>query len=193
MAVSASPLGYGHAQAVTVNQYSIAQSGRCAGITRPGELGFGRQPRTQGFSLVEVLVAVLVLTVGLLGLAALQATGLKATGSAQQTTLASLAAYDAAERLRADPLSVPKTAAEIKVLANQCRAPVAANAAIKLWYQGLCAYGLTQSATQPNAMTINCGNAQCGIGNCEVKVFWDDSRGGAGDRSLSVCTRLPVP
>ena len=42
--------------------------------------------RNNGFSLVEVLVAVLVLSVGLLGLAALQTRGLRANDSARIRT-----------------------------------------------------------------------------------------------------------
>jgi len=53
--------------------------------------------------LVEVLIAVLVLGVGLLGMAALQATGMKVGQSSQMRTIATMAAYDLSERLRADP------------------------------------------------------------------------------------------
>lgn len=176
-----------------VNQFSASQSSRCERAIGRGATPCGRTCLTRGFSLVEVLVAVLVLTGGLLGLAALQATGLKATGSAQQTTLASLAAYDTIDRLRADPLSVPKsTGSMVEVKKNQCIDAADQDAAIKLWYQGVCAYGLTQSKSQANAMTVDCRATTCGAGNCEVKVYWDDSRSGVGDRSFSVCTRFPT-
>lgn len=44
--------------------------------------------RQQGFSLIEVLIALVVLAVGLLGLALLQTTNLRYTQSAQQRTMA---------------------------------------------------------------------------------------------------------
>lgn len=54
----------------------------------------------QGFSLIEVLVAVLVLTIGLLGLFGMQLAGVKSNQSAYFRTQASLLASDMADRLR---------------------------------------------------------------------------------------------
>lgn len=52
-----------------------------------------------GVSLIEVMVALVVLSVGLLGLAVLQFKALQGTHAAYQATLASLIATDAEERL----------------------------------------------------------------------------------------------
>jgi type IV pilus assembly protein PilV len=58
--------------------------------------------RTQrGFSLLEVLIALLVLSIGLLGLAALQAAGLRSSHGAYLSSQATLLAYDMADRIRA--------------------------------------------------------------------------------------------
>lgn len=56
-------------------------------------------PLQRGFSLTEILVALLVLSVGLLGIAALHLLGIQSVHSAQQRTLASVMAQEAAERL----------------------------------------------------------------------------------------------
>lgn len=56
----------------------------------------------EGFSLVEVLVALFVLSVGLLGLAALQTTGLKFNHQSYERTQAVLQAYDIIDRMRAN-------------------------------------------------------------------------------------------
>ena len=55
-----------------------------------------------GFTLLEVLIAVVVLSLGLLGAAALQIKGLQSAHSAYQRTVASIIAADAAERLWLD-------------------------------------------------------------------------------------------
>lgn len=55
-----------------------------------------------GASLIEVLVAILVLSLGLLGLAGMQAQGLKAMSSAQSRALASLQVQDIVDRMRAN-------------------------------------------------------------------------------------------
>jgi type IV pilus assembly protein PilV len=65
---------------------------------------------TDGFTLLEVLVALLVLSVGLLGLAALQTTGLSLTHQSQERTQAVIQAYDILDRIRANP--VAKTAGD---------------------------------------------------------------------------------
>jgi len=56
----------------------------------------------RGFTLLEVLVAVIVLAIGLLGLAKLQATGLRANHEADLRSRATLLAYDIADRVRAN-------------------------------------------------------------------------------------------
>lgn len=57
---------------------------------------------TRGFSIIEVLVALVILSVGLLGLAALQAEGLRGSSSAIQRTAAVNLASDIADRMRAN-------------------------------------------------------------------------------------------
>jgi len=56
----------------------------------------------QGFTLLEVLIAIVVLSFGLLGLAGIQAAGVRNTHSANLRTLAVQQAYDMAERMRAN-------------------------------------------------------------------------------------------
>ena len=55
--------------------------------------------RARGFSLIEVLVAVVVLGIGLLAVGGLQLSSLREAQAGYQRTLASLAAQDSAERL----------------------------------------------------------------------------------------------
>ncbi|AOE66082.1 type IV pilus modification protein PilV [Pseudomonas fluorescens] len=55
-----------------------------------------------GMTLIEVLVAVLILAVGLLGAAVVQLNALKYTDSARMTSQASFIAYDMLDRLRAN-------------------------------------------------------------------------------------------
>jgi len=62
----------------------------------------GRQPRQQGFTMIEVLVTVIILSIGLLGLAGLQATSLRNNQSAFLRSQATILAYDIADRIRAN-------------------------------------------------------------------------------------------
>lgn len=60
------------------------------------------KPDIRGFSLIEVLVAVFVLAIGLLGLAGLQAKSLQFNYSAYQRSQATILAYDIIDRMRAN-------------------------------------------------------------------------------------------
>lgn len=58
--------------------------------------------KIKGFTFLEVLVALLILSVGLLGLASLQATGLKTNHNALLRSQATILAHDIADRMRAN-------------------------------------------------------------------------------------------
>ena len=55
-----------------------------------------------GFTLLEVLIALLILSIGLLGLAALQTTSLRSNQMANMRTLATYLAYEMTDRMRAN-------------------------------------------------------------------------------------------
>ncbi|MCG5501792.1 type IV pilus modification protein PilV [Ectothiorhodospira lacustris] len=59
-------------------------------------------PPQQGYTLIEAMVAVLVLAIGLLGLAGLQATAIRFNHDAQLRSQATFLAYDITERMRAN-------------------------------------------------------------------------------------------
>ncbi len=61
---------------------------------------------SNGFSLIEVLVALLILSVGLLGLAALQTTSMKYNTESYYRSQATYLAYDIIDRMRANPVGV---------------------------------------------------------------------------------------
>lgn len=56
--------------------------------------------RQSGFTLLEVLIAILVLSIGLLGLAGLMASSIRNSHSAYQRTQATWLAYDMIDRMR---------------------------------------------------------------------------------------------
>ncbi|MFJ2487222.1 type IV pilus modification protein PilV [Pseudomonas sp. NPDC087639] len=85
---------------------------------RPGSKGV-----QQGMTLIEVLVALLILTVGLLGAAAVQMNALKYTDSSRMTSQASFIAYDMMDRIRAnsgaDYTVTPPTSGNLSVARDQ--------------------------------------------------------------------------
>lgn len=59
--------------------------------------------KERGLSLIEILIALVVLSVGLLGIAGMQATGLRNNHAAYTKTQATALAMDMADRIRANP------------------------------------------------------------------------------------------
>ncbi len=59
--------------------------------------------RQSGFSLLEVLISLLVMSIGLLGLGGLQIVSLKGTAGAHSRTIATMYAMELADRMRANP------------------------------------------------------------------------------------------
>ena len=131
----------------------------------------------KGFTLIEVLIAVLVLSIGLLGLAALQANGLRSNFGSYTRSQAVILANDMADRIRANP-----TAATANLYdningpagdPNSCLAADCTTAQIALhdtavWYLNL------QNAL-PNGTGTVTGNGTV----FTVSVMWDDDRSGA--------------
>lgn len=60
------------------------------------------QDKQHGVSLIEVLVTLVILSIGLLGIAGMQVTSVKNTQVAAQRSIATQQAYDIAERIRAN-------------------------------------------------------------------------------------------
>ena len=63
----------------------------------------GMSTQGAGFTMLEVLIALFVLSIGLLGLAALQATSLALNTDSYLRTQATFFAYDILDRMRANP------------------------------------------------------------------------------------------
>ncbi len=83
-----------------------------------------------GFTLIEVLVTIVVVSIGLLGLAGLQISGLRANVSSEARSKATLLANNIIERMRANPLGIqnPVAAADnqyanITTAAQNCNTP----------------------------------------------------------------------
>lgn len=98
--------------------------------------------RTRGFSLIEVMVALVVICVGLLGVAKMQALSLANTTISRQRSIAAIEAASLAAAMRANRLYWGTTAANFSVVWNPAVAP---------------AYVVTGDATL--AAAANAGNA----------------------------------
>lgn len=79
----------------------------------------------RGVSLLEVLIAVLVLAIGVLGAASLQLNAVRYSASAAHTTHASFIAYDMLDRMRANPDNISSYATSVSGDCDPDAAPAA--------------------------------------------------------------------
>jgi len=146
---------------------------------------FRPPPRAMaGVGLVEVLVAVTILGIGLLGIAAMQATALRNRHSAVERSAAVVQTYAILERMRANYDVAANGGYDLAAMT--CAAPTASDLVtsdLRDWIVALKA-GLGPSA---------CGRiVDCGGEDCTIIVQWDDSRGtdGSTTQQLATETRL---
>ena len=144
-------------------------------------------PQT-GFSLIEALVALLVLSVGLLGLAGLQLLGMQSSHSAYQRTVASVIATDAGERLW------------LRLAENQGELTLADVADVRDDWRShwLHQAGTDADGNHPVSLPgMNDADVNCDLSDnvCVISVRWTEGRFAAesGDESrFEYRVRLPV-
>lgn len=139
--------------------------------------------RQAGVGLIEVLVAVLVLSIGFLGIAALQARSLSTNNSAMARSMATVASYSILDAMRADLVSAKGGAYNTSTPVEGDKCPAAtgslASAQLNQWCNQL-ASSLGAAATTTGA--VSCSNT----GDCTITVTFDDSKSGiAGTNSTT--------
>src|SRR5690606_1623301 len=136
----------------------------------------------RGVSLIEVMVSVLVLGIGLLGVAAMQATALRGGQSSLESSQAVMQANAILEVMRANR----DAAADFNTNAMRCNLAGGGNPHVEAWIVDLkdtVGGGVAGDDT-------TCGQIAGCPGNCVVTVRWDDQRAGGGQRTIVLGTRL---
>lgn len=137
--------------------------------------------RQRGVTMIEVLVSVLILSIGLLGLAALQSSSLQFNHSAHMRTVSNNLAYDMADRMRANREAA--LAGEYDI-GYEDPAPVGATVAEDDVAEWRAAIGQSlPSGTGRIAVDPGAGAATIG-------VRWTDTRGDEGVVTFEMRTRL---
>ena len=135
----------------------------------------------QGISLIEVLITVLVLSVGLLGLAGLQLTSLRNNQSAMERSVGVVQSYSIIEAIRADPDSAKTGRFNIALDADPSGNTFPANA-LTSWREEI----------RTNLGADAVGAVTCNSTRCTVTVQWDDSRGTGGSATQQITTEVQL-
>ena len=141
-----------------------------------------------GFTLIEILVTVIVLSIGLLGLAGLQAVALKFNSTAYQRSQATVLIYDMIERVRSKPKDKNIRADYLScILGGACIDPTV-QTDIQQWNNMI-----DRNLPSGNGLITQCGPGSvppCPANTFVFSVTWDDSRGQDGLRTIEIRTNL---
>jgi type IV pilus assembly protein PilV len=142
----------------------------------------GRSSAT-GVGLIEILVAVVVLSFGMLGIAAMQIVSLRNSQSALSRSEAVVQTYAILDAMRANLDVARINGYDLSTLT--CNVPKASTGTDA---KALAANDLHDwiTALHDNLGEQACGQVTCGSTKCEIVVTWDDSRAThAGDDSAT--------
>lgn len=131
--------------------------------------------KNHGFTLIEIMVAIFVLAIGLLGLAGLQTTSLKNNHSAQQRTEAIIQIYNIIDRMRINK-NVAKAGGYDLALGAATPTPAVPPAPTPLEDLDRKAWRDILAAALPGGT----GSISTTAGITTITVQWDDSRGSQG-------------
>ena len=140
--------------------------------------------------MIEVLVTIVILSVGLLGLASLQANGLKSNHQAYMRSQATILAYDMSDRMRANMAGVNagsynNLSGDPSTTPPDCETNTCTPA-------NMAAYDYAKwDADLANRLPLGQGSVAIAGGIATVTVMWDDDREGTGtDCTGSASTNL---
>lgn len=142
----------------------------------------------RGVGMIEVLVAVLVLSIGFVGIAALQARSLSTNNSAMARSMATVDSYSILDAMRADLAQAVANAYDGTVTGDAC--PAAGTALATEQLNQWC----TQLARDLGAAKTTTGTVKCApapgttTASCTVSITFDDSRAGVGGAANQTVT-----
>lgn len=135
--------------------------------------------RQTGFGLIEVLVALLIISIGLLGIVALQVLALRNTGSSMERSQAVIQTYSYLDVLRANKDLATTNKLDLGLMTCDPLALDELQVVQREWIEQL------QLTMGPQS----CGMAECEPeGKCTITVQWDDSRAEGGEAKQQLVT-----
>lgn len=138
------------------------------------------EPSQRGVGLIEVLVALLVLSFGLLGVAAMQAAALRNNHSAAERSMGAMLSQSIIESMRANRADALSGAYNLALPESGCVIPSGGSLAqndLQSWLEAMLlrdtGAGVRGVMSGSACGGINCNNA----GLCRIQIRWDDCRG----------------
>ena len=138
--------------------------------------------RQRGVGMIEVLVTLLILSIGMLGLAALQMRTLRNNQSALERSMAVAETHAVADAMRADRTNAIAGLFNIALTDAAPTGTTFREVILAAWRSNLIS-ALGADAT---------GSVNCNGPLCTIVIRWNDSRGTGGVDQLSITTQVQL-
>ncbi|MGQ9724284.1 MAG: type IV pilus modification protein PilV [Tepidimonas sp.] len=138
--------------------------------------------RQRGAGLVEIMIAVVILSIGIIGIVRLQLAAMRNADSAYLHTQSSLLIYDILDAMRADRTAALAHAYDLPKTCQ--RLPPGNTLATRVhsaWIASI------KQALGDHAGT--CGEIWCDQGLCRIRIYWNDERATNGSAQTWTETR----
>lgn len=155
-------------------------------MPRRQRLAAPRRAHARGISLIEVLVAVVVLSIGLLGVAAMQSIALRGGQSSFESSQATIQTSAILEAMRANRLNANAYNTAGMVCATPAAGGTLAQRDVSVWIASL-----KQTIGSGAGDATTCGRITGCPAACVITVQWDDSRTGGG-QTRQIATRTTI-
>lgn len=134
--------------------------------------------QARGISLIEVMVSVLVLAVGLLGIAAMQSLALRGGQGSMETSQAVMQTTSIIEAMRANPTGNYN-------MGKTCSAASVPGAGLAGYDQKTWITSMKSTIGGNPSDSTTCGEIAGCPNNCTITVYWNDARAGADQGGAS--------
>lgn len=132
----------------------------------------------RGVGIIEVLIALLILSIGLLGMAALQVRTMRNNQSALERSMAVAETHAIADAMRADRTNAINGRFDIAIDDDAPSGTTFRETVLAAWRENL-VNALGEDAT---------GSVDCNGPLCEIVIQWNDSRGAEGEEEHQITT-----
>lgn len=136
--------------------------------------------RQSGATLIEVLIAVVVVSIGLLGIASLQLVALRNSQSSLQSSMVTMQSYSLLDSMRANRAAADGGAYNEAALSTAPVGTTLVETDKAFWI----------SALQSQLGTSAKAAISCATGACTIKVTWNDSEKGKAERTVETRATL---
>src|SRR5690606_758632 len=139
-----------------------------------------------GAGMIEVLVAIIILSIGLLGLAGLQTAGLKSNQGASFRSTASIMAYSILDSMRANRVAAGAGGYNHSFSETETETETETKVAVVVAVE-------VETRVEARALRLPAANGAIDIGadnKVIITIQWDDSRGELAAQQLVMTTRL---